>query len=403
VNKTANNKLPIIVIGTGTIGVTFVNELLFRQPGAAIKVFGGEPQQPYSRENLSKLLAGEMTKETLHSRNKLHSSNDVQVFLNNPIVDIDTKNTEITDSEGVKHPYSKLVLAVGSFPRTLDIEGTDLKHVFTFRNINDADLLKIRQVSSRNTVVIGGGLVGLDTAYAMNQYNTNVTVVETSSRLMSLLLDDHASVYLRLFLDDLDINVLNKTNVVRIEGKGKVEKVVLDNGEVIPCDTVVISIGIILNTILAKSIGLNVKRGIVIDDQLQTSKKNIYAIGECAEHRDRIYGIVQPEFDQAAVLAKVIAGGKAKYTGTVTANKLGVVEYPILSIGDNGDSGNCKEIMYRDIKRMIYRKLVLKRGYLHGIVAAGPWEDNDKLHEFVAKRQYIWPWQITKFINTGRI
>ena len=104
------------------------------------------------------------------------------------------------------------------------------------------------------------------------------------------------------------------------------------------------------------------------------------------------------------MLAKIIAGGKAQYTGTITATKLGVVEYPVLSIGDNGEgSKDNKEIMYRDIKRMIYRKLVLNHGHLHGVIATGPWRDSESLYELVAKKQYIWPWQRTMFENTGKL
>ncbi|MEE9445505.1 MAG: FAD-dependent oxidoreductase [Cocleimonas sp.] len=398
-----NKEKPIIVIGTGSVGVRFVNELLFRQPGACIKVFGGEEQQPYSRENLSKLLSGEVSKESLYSRSKIHESKDVRLYINNPIVSIDANKREVFDSLGEVHSYSELVLAVGSSPRMLNIEGIDLNNVLTFRNVKDAELLKTRQIGSRRTVVVGGGSVGLDTAYAMNKHNTEVIVIESSTRLMSQLLDDHASVYLRLFLDDLGIEVRNQSNVARIEGKTKVEQVVLEDGEVIPCDTVIVSIGINPNADLAESIGLKVNRGIVINDQLQTSNKNIYAIGECAEHRGRVYAIVQPGFDQASVLAKRISGGKAKYTGTITASALGVVEYPVLSIGENGDSEDSKEVMYRDIKRMVYRKLVLKSGRLHGVIATGPWKQGDALHELVEKKHPVWPWQRKHFEKTGQL
>ena len=399
-----SNKLAIIVIGSGSVGVRFVNELIYKQPGAFIKVFGGEEQQPYSRENLTKLLSGDLTEERLYSTNKIHESKNTQVFLNNPIVEVDTKNDIVIDSHGEQHAYEKLVLAVGSFPRNMDIPGTDLKHVFTFRNIQDAEMLKNRQISSRKTVVVGGGLVGLDAAYAMKQYNTEVVVIENSTRLMYQLLDDHASVYLRLYLDDLDIDVRIETDITSIEGKNKVEKVTLSNGETIECDTVIISIGIIPNTDLAKNIGLKINRGIVVDDFLKTSVENIYAIGECAEHRDRIYGIVQPGFDQAATLAKIIAGGKSKYTGTTTASQLRVVEYPVLSIGDNGEGDAVnKEIMYRDIRKMIYRKIVLKHGHLTGVIATGPWKNSKNLHELVEKKQFIWPWKRSKFERTGEL
>ena len=397
--------LPIIVIGTGSVGVRFVNEFLYRQPGVFIKVFGGEEQQPYSRENLSRLLAGELTKDSIYSRHKLHSSKTVRLYLNNPVAGIDPKKQTITDSEGEVHAYKKLVLATGSSPLMLDIEGNDLKHVFTFRNIHDAEILKSRQITSRRTVVIGGGLVGLDAAYAMQQYHTDVIVVEKSKRLMSQLLDDRASVYLRLYLNDLGIEVRNQSHVVSIQGKSKVEKIILDNGDEIDCDTVIISIGINPNTDLAEAIGLKINRGIIVNDQLETSENNIYAIGECAEHRDRVYGIVQPGYDQAGVLAKILAGGKAKYTGTITSSKLGVIKYPILSIGDvvHIEGRGYQEVSYRNIKRMIYRKLVLDNGHLRGVVSAGPWRGSQKLYELVEMNKYLWPWQRKYFEKTGTL
>ena len=404
-NTINNSDLPIIIIGTGSVGVRFIHELRHQQPNAKIKIFGGEEQQPYSRENLSKMLAGELSEDALHASSELPSNKNLDVFLNNPITKVDRENTFVTDNEGVEHPYKKLVIAVGSSPRMLNVEGRDLKHVFTFRDIHDAESLKSRQIASRHTVVIGGGLVGLDVAHAMTNHNTKVTVIEHSTRLMHHQLDDHASVYLRLYLDDIGIEVLQQTQVVRIEGnKGCVEQVLLKDGEIIPCDTVIISIGIKPNLELARSLRLHVNRGIVIDDNLQTSDKNIYAIGECAEHRSRVYGLVKPGFEQAAVLAKILSGKKAKYKGSTTMSQLKVIEYPILSIGDNGESSIAnKEIMYRDIKKMVYRKLVLKRGHLHGIVAAGSWKNSKALHAMVENKQYIWPWQRSRFSRTGQL
>ncbi len=396
--------LPIIVIGTGSVGVRFVYEFFHLKPNDKVKIFGGEEQQPYSRENLSKMLAGELSEDALHASGKLPKSQNLEIFLNNPIVEIDKHNRIVTDKEGVEHPYKKLIIAIGSLPRMLKAEGSDLKNIFTFRNIHDAELLKSRQTASRNTVVIGGGLVGLDAAHAMTNHNTNVTVIENSNRLMYHQLDDHASVYLRLYLDDLGIDVRIKSQVVRLEGKNKVEQVVLQDGEVIPCDTVIISIGINPRVDLARSFGLRVNRGIVIDDQLQTSDKNIYALGECAEHRGRYYGLVEPGFEQAVVLAKILAGRKAKYQGSTTMSQLKVIEYPILSIGDNGEGAlSNKEVMYRDIKKMVYRKLVINHGHLQGVVAAGYWKDSKELLKMIENKQRIWPWQRKHFSRTGQL
>jgi len=399
-----NSDLPIIVIGTGSVGVRFVYEFFHLRPNDKLKIFGGEEQQPYSRENLSKMLAGELSEDALHASGKLPKSKGLETFLNNPIIEIDKKNKTVTDSEGVKHAYKKLIFAVGSSPRKLNVEGNDLKNVFTLRDIHDAELLKSRQASSRNTVVIGGGLVGLDAAHAMTNHNTNVTVIENSNRLMYHQLDDHASVYLRLYLDSLGIDVSTNSQVVRLEGKGSVENVILQDGKVVPCDTVIISIGINPRIDLARSFGLQVNNGIVVDDQLQTSHEDIYAIGECAEHRGRYYGLVQPGFEQAVVLAKILAGRKAKYQGSTTMSQLKVIEYPILSIGDNGEGSlSNKEFMYRNIKKMVYRKLVLNRGYLQGVIAAGHWENSKELHKMVENKQYIWPWQRKRFTLTGRL
>jgi len=392
------------VIGTGSVGVRFIHELHYLQPSVRLKIFGGEEQQPYSRENLSKMLADELSEDEIHASSRLPNAQNLEVFLNNPIVEIDRKNNIVTDSNGVEHPYKKLVIAVGSSPRMLDVEGNDLDHVFTFRDIHDAALLKSRQATSKRTVVIGGGLIGLDAAHAMTNHNTKVTVIENSSRLMHQYLDDHASVYLRLYLDDLGIDVRKQSRVIRIEGDGKVEQVVLHDGEIIPCDTVIISIGINPRIKLARSFGLRVDRGIVIDDNLQTNDEDIYAIGECAEHRGRFYGQVKPGFEQAEVLARIIAGKKATYQGSINMSQLRVIEYPIISIGENvEDSQINKEVMYRDIKNMVYRKLVINKGHLQGVVATGPWKDSKALYKMVEDKKFIWPWQRSRFSRTGQL
>lgn len=400
------NKHPIIIIGTGSAGVRLVHQLLYQDPNVSIKIFGGEDQQPYSRDNLLQMLAGKFTEDQLHAATELPDIKNVEILLNNPIASIDPKRATVTDSLGEVHSYNKLILAVGAQPRTLqvEVEGVDLDNVFTFRNIHDAELLKSRQVSSRRTVVIGGGQVGLDVAYAMKRHNTEVTVIESSSRLMYHQLDDHASVYLRLYMADLGVDVRIERHVVKIEGDSKVTKVVLNTGENIDCDTVIISIGINPNTKLALDSGLKINKGIIVDNQLKTSQENIYAIGECSEFQGRVFGSAKPGYEQAEVLANILVNQKGKYTGSISMSRLSVVDYPILSIGDNGDDFiSNKEIKYRDIKKMVYRKLVLNNGKLRGVVAAGKWKDSERLHDLVMKNKHIWPWQRRHFEKTGEL
>jgi nitrite reductase (NADH) large subunit len=400
----SSKKPPIIIIGTGSVGVRLVHQLLYLDHDVPIKIFGAEANQPYGREHLQEMLAGKFSEEQIHESSKLPQLDNVQIFLNNPITGIDPKQKTVTDSDGKEHAYSRLVLAVGAKPRILDIPGVEMQNVFNFRNIHDAEAIKSRQVSSRNTVIIGGGQVGLDAAYAMKRHNTEVTVIEKSSRLMHHQLDDHASVYLRLYLDDLDIEVRNNTVVSKIVGETKVKQVVLDDGEVLPCDTVIISVGIEPRLKLAKGAAIAVNKGIIVNKKLRTNIKNIYAVGECTEFKGTVFGSVKPGYEQAEVLAKILLKGNGKYNGSTTTSKLTVVDYPILSIGDNGDlSSNTTEIMYRDIKKMTYRKIVLNNGHLCGVVAAGRWKDSKHLHQLVRKKQYIWPWQKTRFEEMGEL
>ena len=350
------------------------------------------------------MLAGTSTKDSLYESSKLPENENLQVFLNNPITEIDSEKQLVIDAKGDKHPYSSLVMAVGATPNSLQLPGIDLKNIFTFRNIRDAEILKNRQLSSRNTVIIGGGQVGLDTANAMQRHNTNVTVIEHSSRLMYHQLDDHASVYLRLYMDDLGVDVRTNSHVIRFDGLDKVEQVILNDGEIIPCDTVIISIGIKPNVELALNSGIRISKGIVVNNKLQTSKQHIYAVGECCEYDGVVFGSVYPGYEQAECLAKILIKNTGKYKGSTSTSHLKVVDYPILSIGDNDDDSISNiSIRYRDIKKMTYRKLVLHNGRLRGIVATGKWADSKNFHNMVKNNKRIWPWQIRHFEKTGEI
>jgi len=400
--------LPTIVIGTGCVGVRFVQELFHENPSIYVKIFGGEDKKPYKREELSKFLSGKISEEDLYSRSNLPDSKYVKTYFNNPVTSIDTKNSQIIDSLGEKHPYKNLVIAIGSSPLTPNIKGLDLRNVIPFRNLADAEALLCRQVSSRSTLIIGGGLVGLDTANAMKRHHTKVTVIEHRHRLMFNQLDDHSSIYLRLYLDDLGMDVRVETIVEEIvadKKENKVNHVILDDGEKIECDTVVISIGVRPNIKLAQEAGIKVSRGIIIDDALQTNHHGIYAIGECAEHRGHLYGVAAPGYEQAKILAKNLSNRKIrKYQGSMTITEFKVIGYPFLAIGDiNELPKNRKEIMYRNIKKMTYRKLILKNSCLHGVIAAGAWNEVEQLKQAIRNKQHIWPWQRNSFEKTGYI
>lgn len=183
-----NHQQPgIIVVGSGPVGIYFIKELLKRSHKGIIKVFGDEPWEPYNRVNLTKILSGKTQQDDLFNVEQFSDTNQVMTFWNNRIVSLDTKDHKVIDSYGQEHSYTDLVLATGSAPRVPNIPGVTLKNVFTFRDLNDVQALIGRQVSSRKTVVIGGGLLGLEAARAMQRFNTTVMCIEHSTRLMKWL------------------------------------------------------------------------------------------------------------------------------------------------------------------------------------------------------------------------
>ena len=323
----ATQKYDVIVIGTGPTGMRFISQFARINTESRIAVFGDEPWMPYNRVNLTSLLTGDIREEKMYVSFDAAKHANVICYYNNPIIQIDRHAKVVIDRQGVRYGYDTLVLATGSSAFMPNIPGINLRNVFSFRDLSDAQKLMSRIVRSRHTVVIGGGLLGLEAARAMQRFNTNVTVIEHSMWLMFRQLDQRGGSYLKRHIESLGVNVRTSERVLEILGKDKVQGVLLGNGETIDCDTVVIAAGIVPNLHLIRHTGLRFGKGIRINDQLQTNDPDIYAVGECAEHRKKVYGLVTPGYEQADVLAYNLNGGKAQYTGSTATTS------PILNTG----------------------------------------------------------------------
>ncbi|WP_455222329.1 FAD-dependent oxidoreductase [Kaarinaea lacus] len=399
-------KTPVVVVGTGPVGIRTAQELLRHSPGIPIVQYGAEPWLPYDRVKLSSLLAGEVT--AIDIQNELKTTADHQVIQhhNCEIQSIDREAACVVDVNGYRQPYSKLVLAVGSSPHIPHIEGIENPNIFAFRNLNDVQQLLARRVRSRRTVVIGGGLLGLEAARAMQKNNTEVVVVEHNARLMQRQLDEQASELLREHLMDVGIKIYLKTAIKSFEASGSNHYIYLANGKSIVCDTIIVATGIKPNVQLALDAGLHVGRGIKVNDAMQTSDPNIYAVGECAEHNGQIYGIVAPGMEQASVAAHHITGENVVYRGSVSATRLKVLDKTVFSIGvvgDDVDANFHKQLIYQDASKGIYRCLTLHRFELIGAVALGEWSQVSRLQEMVTHKRKIYPWQIRRFKKTGEL
>lgn len=400
--NTRSQSFEFIVVGSGPVGVHFIQQQSKLKPNANIAIFGDEPWNPYNRVQLSSLVSGEVKELSLYSATDLNHLKNVTAFYNHRIVDINRARKEVRDSFGNKYFYGKLILATGSRPHIPQIEGTELKNVFTFRNLSDAQLLMSRSVRTQKTVIIGGGLLGLEAARAMQRFNTEVHIIEHSSWLMFNQLDNRAGGYLKQYIESLGIYIHTNERVRKLTGSEKVEGVLLSNGSLINCDTVIIAAGIIANNELAQTSGIAYGKGIRVNDTLQTNDQNIYAIGECSEHKHKIYGLVAPGFEQASVLAHHLNGEKAKYKGSTSTTNLKVLDYPVFSTGDTGLAARARECyIYQHHEKEIYRKLVIINGRLRGAIGIGEWPGVQRVQEAVENQRRIWPWQIKRFVTDG--
>lgn len=395
----------VVVVGSGPVGVRVVQELRRHRPRLPIVLCGAETYAPYDRVRLSSFLMGELGLADLSLDLQLPEDVAFSPRLGCAISSIDRTSRLVIDSRGRTLPYSQLVLAMGSSPHIPHIAGVDLPGVFTFRYFADAEKLFARRVRSRRCVVLGGGLLGLEAARAMRRFQTEVLVVEHNARLMPRQLDEPSARVTQRHIEAMGIGVVLGDGVRALLGGSRIEGVELQSGRRIPCDTVIIATGIRPNVELARNAGLHVGRGIRIDDQTRTNDPNIFAVGECAEHRDVVYGLVAPGFEQASVAAANIAGFAAHYRGSIAATKLKVIGLPVFSMGRvaEEDVGDRTQRYCADHVPGNHTTLVIERGRLVGAAAVGGNSEINRLQETVIRRGRIWFWQRWRFRTSGRL
>ena len=337
---------PLVVIGNGMAAARFADELSARALGRyAVAVIGAEPRLAYNRVLLSSVLAGEVASSDIELKPpRWWRDRGITLRYGCRATAIDTTARTVTLADGQSLEFSKLVFATGSQPIRPAIPGMDLPGVITFRDIGDIWTIWHRAGAGDRVVVIGGGLLGLEAAYGLAKAGAKVTVLHLMDRLMERQLDPQAARMLQRAVEAMGIEVILNADTAEIDGEGRVEAVTLKDGRTIEADAVVVAIGIRANADLARDAGIAVKRGIVVDDALETNIAGIHAIGECAEHRGICYGLVEPAHEQARVLAERLAGGDARYSGSVLATNLKVSGVNVFSAGDflgsEGTGGN---------------------------------------------------------------
>ncbi len=387
--KTGKKSRPkLVVIGNGMAAGRVLEDLVERAPDCyEVTIFGSEPRVNYNRIMLSPVLAGEKSFEEIIIHDEAwYEKHGIALRAGETVATIDrTAKTVMTGRGQVQH-YDKLIVATGSTPIVIPVHGADLPGVVTFRDLDDVETMLHKAAAGGRAAVIGGGLLGLEAAAGLNAKGMAVSVIHLMPTLMERQLDPSAGYLLQKSIERRGIEIFTNANTQVITGDSRVETVRLEDGRTVPADMVVMAVGIRPNARLAKEAGLAVDRGIRVDDTMRTSDTDIYAVGECVEHRGQCYGLVAPLFEMAKVLAAQLAGDTSvSYEGSVTSTKLKVTGIDLFSAGDFSEGDESDEIVLRDPSRGIYKRIVVRDKQIAGAVLYGDAGDGPWLFDLLKK------------------
>jgi nitrite reductase (NADH) large subunit len=383
-------KQKLVVIGNGMAGMRTVEELLAAAPEQyQITVFGAEPHGNYNRILLSSVLAGEKSMgDILINDRQWYADNGIRLLAgaDKAVTRLDRGKKQVHAQDGTVADYDRLLIATGSNAVKPNLPGMDLDGVVSFRDIVDVETMLAYSQSHRHAVVLGGGLLGLEAANGLVQRGMEVTVIHNHAVLMNRQLDPAAAQLLQAALAERGIKfkLAAKTEALLGDDNGHVQAVRFTDGSKLPCDLFVTAIGVSPNIALAQAAGLYCERGIVVNDTLQSYDPNIYAVGECIQHRGDTFGLVAPLFEQAKVCANHLSQhGMAQYLTLPTATKLKVTGINLFSVGDFLGDADCENIYFTDTALGIYKKLVIKAGKLVGAVLYGDTVDGGWYQELL--------------------
>ncbi len=375
-------KLDLVIIGNGMAGMKTVEELLDSDAEKYnITVFGAEPYGNYNRIMLSPVLCGEKNiNDIMINDRQWYKDNHITLHagLDKTVVEINRSQKIVIAKDGTQVPYDRLLIATGSKPFILPIQGNNLEGVVAFRDIYDVNKMLQYSKKKKYAVVLGGGLLGLEAANGLAQRGMHVTVVHSNEVLLNRQLDKTAGHLLQLELEKRGVhfNMPARTQTLIGDDSGHITAVKFADGSRISCDLFVMAIGVRPNMALAQNSGLYCEKGIVVTDTLQTYDPSIYAVGECIQHRNDTFGLVAPLFEQAKVCANHLSGhGMAEYKTLPSATKLKVTGVNLYSLGDFHGDDESEIIRFSDPTASIYKKLVIKNNHIIGVVLYGDTAD----------------------------
>lgn len=365
------------IVGAGAAGVSAAKEILKnRKEDDQISIFTDEAYGFYYRPRLIECLSGEVEVEEIiiHDQNWF-ADHDIDLYLEEKIVDIDPTNKKIISKKG-SYSYDKLLLANGSHPFVPPFSGVELDNVFTLRTAEDLKTINKRAENSEKAVVVGGGLLGLEIAYNFAKAGLDTTVLEVAPYLLPMQLDKRGGDLLQQKLEKNNVKVITDASTKGFAGTDKVEKVILADQE-IAADIVLVSTGIRSNISLVEDYPIISNRGIIVNEKMETSVKDIYAAGDIAEFEEKVYGIWPPSLKQGQTAGANMSGQNNEFEGFVPSHKLKVAGINVVSIGELNKENQYQEEVLED--NQCYVKVIKEGSSKIGAVIVGDYGEQNSL------------------------
>ncbi len=375
-------KCKYVIIGNSSSGIGATEAIRSADKEGSLAIISDEPIHTYSRALIPYYLKGKIDRDKLYFRPlDFYEKKNVKTFLGNKVVDVNTDNKTITLNNGEKIQYEKLLIASGGEPFVPPINGLS-NNYYTFTSLEDADKIKekIQSGDIKEVVVLGGGLIGLLVAEALNYLGMNVTVVELADRILVRVLDKTASEIFTKLIEENGITLITGRTISEVKGEtadaSKVEKVILDNGDTLNCDMLVIAIGVKPRVDFLSNTQIKINRGIVVNNQMKTNIPDVYACGDCAEIYDFVYETSKlTPIWPAAYIGGMVAGfnmcGIEKEFNTgMNMNSMKFFGLPVMSAGliERPEDDKYEELIRYEKENKIYKKIILKDNLIKGLI-----------------------------------
>ena len=397
-------KNKLVMIGNGMAGLRTIEEILDRDPQRfEITIIGKEAYPNYNRIMLSNILQNKMTvEETIMNSYDWYAEHDIKFVNNDPVTILDREKKTVLTESGQSFEYDQCIIATGSKAFVLPIPGSDLPSVIGWRTIDDTKRMMEIAQTKHKAIVIGGGLLGLECARGLLDQGMEVTVVHLAEWLMEMQLDRKAGQMLKNDLEQQGMRFELQANTQEILGHEDVESVRLADGRVLEADLVVMAVGIRPYTEVAKAAGLDVNRGIIVNEFMQTNDPNIFAVGECAECEGKVYGLVAPLYEQGIVLADYLTNKETNgYHGSTTFTSLKVSGCDLYSAGIIEETDDIHGIEIFNSIDNNYKKVFLKDGEVVGAVLYGNTDDGSRFYNMMKKHESIEDYTLVSLLTKG--